>query len=144
MIICDCVDDVWNECIEEDHSKQILVQMIVTGINECHYIVSRAGTTGSKGRLIYIVSGYVSNKQLHEKYNYLCDKVEHLLDQFFTSTTVDEVIAKLPRGLDPKQLDVIRTRWPFFHRIRLDAISCNMAGLPSCSQMSKCPLNKNM
>jgi hypothetical protein len=108
VIICDYGDDVWNECIEGDHSNQILVQMIVIGINECHYIVSRAGTAGSKGRPIYTVSGYVSNQQLHDKYNYLCDKVEHLLDPFIMSTTIDEVIAKLPRGLDPKQLDVIR------------------------------------
>jgi hypothetical protein len=133
VIVCDYGDDIWNECIEEDHSNQLLVQMMVTGINYCHYIVSRAGTAGSKGRSIYMVSGRVTNRQLNEQYEILAEKIDHLLKPFFTSNNIDEVIAKMPRGLDANQLEVIRTRWPFFHRIRLDAISCNMAGFPSCA-----------
>ncbi len=36
VILCNYGDDTWNECIEEDHSNQLLVQMMVTGINYCH------------------------------------------------------------------------------------------------------------
>ncbi len=50
--ICDYGDDTWNEYIEEDHSHQLLVQRMVTGMNYCHNIVSRAGTVRSKGRAI--------------------------------------------------------------------------------------------
>ena len=55
VIVCNYGDDSWNECVKEDHSNQVMVQFLVTGLKHCCYIVSRPGTAGGKGRPIYMV-----------------------------------------------------------------------------------------
>lgn len=48
VIFCNFDGGIWKECVEEDHSNQIMVQLVVTGLNKCCYIIAKAGTTGGK------------------------------------------------------------------------------------------------
>ncbi len=59
VIQCNYGDDVWLDCVKKDHSDQILCQALVTGLKYCVYIVARPGTTGAKGKPIYMVLGTV-------------------------------------------------------------------------------------
>jgi hypothetical protein len=54
-IFCNIDDDTWKECVEQEHSNQVMVQMLVTGLNHCCYIVAKPGSSGGKGRPIYMV-----------------------------------------------------------------------------------------
>jgi hypothetical protein len=84
--------EVWKECVEQDHSNQLMAQLLVTGFNCCCYIVSRAGSEGGKGRAIYMVIGKINNEQRYYYLSALAEKVEALLQPFYESNTIDEVM----------------------------------------------------
>lgn len=44
-ITCVVLNEVWNEVIPKDHSNQILLQLLVTGLYYCCYICARPGTS---------------------------------------------------------------------------------------------------
>jgi len=130
LIGCDYGDDKWNECIEADHANQMMVQMAVLGINYCLYVVARPGSTRGRGKIIYCIAASVHPKHIDAFVQKLYDKVDRILRPFFTSTTVEEVLDELPNFMDRAQRQVIATRWPFFARMRQDALGTNNNGFP--------------
>ncbi len=71
VIHCNCGDEAWVECVENDHSNQIICQVLVTGLKYCVYIVARPGTTGGKGKPVYMVFGTVEPDQFFAFLSYL-------------------------------------------------------------------------
>jgi hypothetical protein len=133
VIHCNYGDEAWLECIEKDHSNQIMCQVLVTGLKYCIYIVARPGTTGGKGKPIYMVFGTVESNHFFAFLSYLNRRLDRVLAPFFKSNNVDEVLAALPPGLNSIEQQIIRSRWPFFHQLRLSAIECGNARFPPCS-----------
>ena len=62
-----------------------------------------------------MVVGKINNEQRYTYLSTLANKVEALLHPFYESNTIDEVMESLPIGLNSSQLDIIRTRWPYFY-----------------------------
>jgi len=133
VIHCNCGDEAWLECIEKDHSNQIMCQVLVTGLKYCIYIVARPGTTGGKGKPIYMVFGTIEQNQFYAFLSYLNRKMDRILAPFYKSKNVDEVLAALPPGLSDIEQQIIRSRWPFFHKLRQSAIDCGKIGFPPTS-----------
>ena len=46
---------VFEEVVEKDHATQLMMQMSTVGVDWAVYIVAKAGTQGSSGRIIYAV-----------------------------------------------------------------------------------------
>jgi hypothetical protein len=110
-----------------------MVQMLVTGLNHCCYIVAKPGSSGGKGRPIYMVCGATTNKHMNVYLRLLIDKVSRVLNPFVYSNTMDEVLNQVPKGLPSQQIDIINSRWPFFHAMRKDAFDCHGCGFPQSS-----------
>jgi hypothetical protein len=106
------------------------VQLIVTGLYHCCYIVARPGSCGRNGRPIYMVGGSISTGHLNAYMDNLIEKVDRVLDPFFSCTTIEEVVHRLPVGLSRQQIAIITSRWPFFHAMRREAVLCNGMGFP--------------
>jgi hypothetical protein len=114
-IFCKVDDDTWKECVEQEHSNQVMVQMLVTGLNRCCYIVAKPGISGGKGRPMYMACGTNTNKHMNVYLiRFLIDKVSRVLNPFVYSNTINEVLNRVPKGLPSQQIDIINSRGPFF------------------------------
>jgi hypothetical protein len=80
-----------------------------------------------------MVFGTVESNHFFAFLSYLNRRLDRVLAPFFKSNNVDEVLAALPPGLNIIKQQIIRSRWPFFHQLRLSAIECGNAGFPPCS-----------
>jgi hypothetical protein len=60
LIQCDIGDDTWTECVEKEHSLQVLLQLWVTHLQTAFYIVALPGTSNASGRIANIVMGCLS------------------------------------------------------------------------------------
>jgi hypothetical protein len=133
LIQCNFGDQVWLDCVEKYHSNQIRCQILVTGFKYCVYIVARPGTVGAKENPIYMVLAVIQKAQFYASLSYLSRKMNTLLSPFFRYNNVDYVINNLPLGLGDNEQEIIQSRWPFFHKIRIAAIECKVTGFAGCS-----------
>ena len=113
LIACYYGDEIWNGCIQLDHARQLLVQMIVTGITRYLYVVSRPGKQGSKGRILYIIAANVPSEVLNDFYDMLNRQLHHVLDNFFSAQSVEDLVKGLPRHMSKSHIDIIASRRPF-------------------------------
>jgi hypothetical protein len=91
-----------------------MVQLLVTGLNHCCHIIAKSGSSGGKGRPIYMVCGTTTNRHMNLYLSFLIDKVSRVLNPFISSATIDEVVNRLPRGLTSQQVDIITLGGLFF------------------------------
>jgi hypothetical protein len=132
LIACEYGDEVWKDFLSLDHARQLLVQMIVTGLTRCLYIVSRPGKQGSNGRIIYITAAIAPSQVLNDFYNMLNRKLHHLLDTFFCTESVEDLVKGLPRHMSKSHIDTIASRWPFFKAMRDDVLTLDLAVTQDC------------
>jgi hypothetical protein len=92
----------------------MLVQMIITGINTCLYVVSRPGKNGSKGCIMYVAAEVVPMAILDDFYNRLFTKLDRVLRIFYSAESVDAVVKGLPQNMPATDTAIIASRWPFF------------------------------
>jgi hypothetical protein len=118
IISCGVGDEVWKECVEPEHSTQVMMQMIVLRVSHVLYIVARAGSKEAYGRILYVVLGKWKEEDAREFVGRLKHTADQVLLPFYESTTVDELLHRLPSELNGKQIDIIATRWPFFKSVR--------------------------
>jgi hypothetical protein len=97
-ILCTVGDDVWKEVVDKDHSMQIMVQLSVLKFKCCIYIVGQAGVRGAMGCIIYVVIGKLQLYVLLQFVDKMRDTFEDILNPFFTSGTLDEMVKLLTDG----------------------------------------------
>jgi len=51
LIVCEIGDETWKECIEEEHSTQVLLQLWVMSFQLAFYIVATPGSSTSNGKI---------------------------------------------------------------------------------------------
>ncbi len=125
LIFCGVGDEVWKECVEPEHSTQVMMQMLVLRVTHGIYIVARPGTREGHGRILYVVMGKWTEEDATNFKDRLLNNVHELLILFYECSTVGELLHQLPRDLDGKHIDIIATRWPFFKSVREVALSWN-------------------
>jgi hypothetical protein len=104
----------------------------VTVFKYCVYIFAQPGAAGAEGKPIYMVHGTIPKAQFYAFLSYLGRKMDKLLSPFFRYNNVDDVIRILPPGLGDNEQEIIRSRWPFFHKLRQSALDCKMTEFPGC------------
>jgi hypothetical protein len=109
-------DDVWNELVPKDHSDQVILQMIVSGCITCCYLCSRPGMERQKGRILYQVVAKICQELMSEKLRKLYETTKDILEPFFICDNIDVLCRQLPTNLSKSDLEVIKTRWPFFQK----------------------------
>ncbi len=117
---------MWNQCVEPEHSTQVLMQMIVLRVSHAIYIVAKPGSKVGHGRILYIVIGTWNEPDARNFVHKLKHNADEVLIPFYESSTVDELLERLPQGLSGKQVDIIATRWPFFKSVRDVALGWRM------------------
>jgi hypothetical protein len=117
-ILCTVGDDVWKEVVDKDHSTQIMVQLSVLKLKYCIYIVGQAGVRGAMGRIIYVVIGTLQLDDLLQFVDKMRDTFEDILNPFFTSGTLDEMVKLLPDGMMESNIKILETCWMFFTDMR--------------------------
>jgi hypothetical protein len=124
LITCDIGDDTWNECVEKEHSMQLLLQLWVMRLQTAFYIVALLGTSSSCGKICYIVMGSLS-------FTYADNFSHQYLDHIGNAmSTVDKVLEMIPAYLESSLVLLFKTRWPFFSAVQHHAISSTTAGFP--------------
>jgi hypothetical protein len=65
--------------------------------------------------------------------NFISNLVEQLLAPFYESVTVDELMLKLPSSISKQRRELIKSRWPFFNKMRAFTLSTMGVGFPATS-----------
>jgi hypothetical protein len=60
LIACDIGDETWKECVEKEHSMQVLLQLWVMKLQTAFYIAALLGTSTLSEKFAYIVMGHLS------------------------------------------------------------------------------------
>jgi hypothetical protein len=69
---------VFEEVVEKDHATQLMMQMSTVGVDWAVYIVAKAGTQGSSGRIIYAVLVHFPPLQFEHFIERIVNKFGHL------------------------------------------------------------------
>jgi hypothetical protein len=117
-ILCTVGDDVWKEVVDKDHSTQIMMQLSVLKLKYCIYIDGQAGVRGAMGRMIHVVIGKLQLDDLLQFVDKMHDTFEDILNPFFTSGTLDEMVKLLPDGMMESNTNILETCWMFFTDMR--------------------------
>jgi phage tail sheath protein FI len=86
LIVCDIGDETWKECIEEEHSTQVLLQLWVMRLQLAFYIVATPGSSTSNGKITYIFMG-----------NLILDYANQFFDQYLDCIKNHTELRALPR-----------------------------------------------
>jgi len=129
VIWAEVEDDAWKELVPKDHSDQVILQMIVSGCISCCYLCSRPGTERQKGRILYQVVAKISQELMTDKLRKLYTTTKGILEPFFISDNVDALCRQLPPNLSNSDLEVIKTRWPFFQKFRNTTLPIRDCGM---------------
>ena len=132
-IDCNIGDEVWDECIEKEHSMQVMVQVSVLRVFLSCYIVAQPGTSAGPGRILYVVVGTVTTEYAENFLQCYVARLKDILLPLYECRNVGEVLTNLPDGLDQKTIDIVRSRWPLFNCTRETAIAMNYKGFPPTS-----------
>jgi hypothetical protein len=132
LITCDIGDDTWNECVEREHSTQVILQLWVMKLQTAFYIVTLPGTSTSSGKIVYVVTGNLTLQYANSFFDQYMERVEKLLLLVYRSTTVDQVVKALPKEIEPGIVELLKTRWPFFTAIWKYALESS-SGFPPCN-----------
>jgi hypothetical protein len=132
-ITCRIGDEVWVECVEAEHSTQIMIQLCVVRCFYAVYVVAQPGTNTGYGRIIYTVFGECTVEYGDEFTARYFPTLGQLLLPFYTATTTDEVVEALPNDLNKDLVNVVATRWPFFKSVREFALAIPTLGFPATS-----------
>ena len=89
---------MWKEAVDKDHWTQIMVKLSVFELRYCIYIVGQAGVRGAMGRIIYVLIGTLQLDELLQFVDKMRDTFEDILNPFFTSGTLDEMVKLLTDG----------------------------------------------
>jgi hypothetical protein len=65
----------------------------------------------------------------------IIDTLNGVLQPFYRSSTLNELIEQLPEALSLKEVNLIVSRWPFFAMARSHVIPNMYFGFPPCSVM---------
>ncbi len=104
---CKIGDEVWEECVEKEHSMQVMVQVSVLRVFLCCYIVAQPGTTAGPGCIIYAVVGTVTKEYAENFLKCYVARLKDILLPLYECKNVDEVLTNLPDGLDQKNIDIV-------------------------------------
>jgi hypothetical protein len=95
LIQCDIGDDTWTECIKQEHSSQVLLQLWVTCLQTAFYIIALPRTSNASGRIVYTVMGHLSFRYGNYFFDQYVNKIGELLIPIFQKATIHEVVRKL-------------------------------------------------
>lgn len=112
LIQCDSGDDTWTECVKQEHSSQVLLQLWVTCLQTAFYIIALPRTSNASGRIVYTIMGHLSFRYANKFFDQYLNRIGKLLLPIFQKLTICKVVKKLPKQLEPDVLELIQTRWP--------------------------------
>jgi hypothetical protein len=99
LIVCEIGDDTWNECVEAEHSTQVLLQPWVIRLQTAFYIVVTTGTTTTSGKITYIVIVWflLSRANFFYQYSY---HIGQLLIPFYRMSNIADLWKAFPKNLE--------------------------------------------
>jgi len=101
LITCEIGDDVWNECVEKEHSTQVILQLWVMKLQNAFYIMGLPGISTSFGKIVYIVMGHLTLAYANSFFDQYLECIEQFLLPLYKSATIDKALQVLPEHIEP-------------------------------------------
>jgi len=131
LLESDNIEDI----MDKEHATQVMIQMATCNLNWAIYIEGQPGTSNTHGCIIYIAMIYASEDVMEEFLTSVMKMFETILSPFYMATNVDDLQEHLPESLTTDDVNLIRSRWPFFKLARSYIVPNMYYGFPSCSVM---------
>jgi hypothetical protein len=135
MLVCLVGTDNIEDIMDKEHATQVMIQMATCNLNWAIYIEGQPGTSNTHGCIIYIAMIYASEDVMEEFLTSVMKMFETILSPFYMATNVDDLQEHLPESLTTDDVNLIRSRWPFFKLARSYIVPNMYYGFPSCSVM---------
>ena len=117
LIVCEIGDETWEECVESEHSTQVLLQLWVMRLQRAFYIVATPGSSTSNGKITYIVMGNLILDYANEFFDKYMDRIGKLLIRFYRASSIAEIQKAIPHDVEQNAREVITTRCSWVHTL---------------------------